>query len=96
MPEARSGHTLTNLGDGYLLLLGGENSQTKMKDGMKFDDATIVGNAWVYCIEANIWRKISVKNNNRFKFKSQFSLTTLDTNKFVIFGGIHSYSSVSN
>jgi hypothetical protein len=50
MPEARSGHTISPIGDKYLLLLGGENSQTKMKDGIKFDDATVVNNAWVYNI----------------------------------------------
>jgi hypothetical protein len=42
IPEGRSGHNLVGLNDQFLLLFGGENTNSLVKEGLRNEDISLV------------------------------------------------------
>lgn len=92
MNEGRSGHNLVPLDSHHLVLLGGENTSSQVRDNLRFEDVSLVDDLWVFDTRSNSWGRVEL-NVRHFRFRSMASCISYN-NKLYVFGGLHNYNTV--
>jgi N-acetylneuraminic acid mutarotase len=91
VPEGRSGHSLVALGENHLVLVGGENTCSQLREGTRFEDVSLVDNMWLFDTRSGVWGRLELGRS--FRFRSMASCLA-HNDKLYLFGGLHSYSAV--
>ena len=80
-PEERTAHGLINIGNGNILLFGG--CKTIMNFNFYFSDT------WIYSSIKDKWTILST--NERPALRANFSITKINNNKVLLYGGCYDY-----
>ena len=80
------------VGEHHLLLLGGENTCSQLREAARFEDVALVENMWLFDTRTAVWGKIQLPDRS-FRYQTMTSCLS-HNNKLYLFGGLHSYTSV--
>lgn len=74
--------------------MGGENTNSQMRDNLRFEDVSLVEDVWVFDTRSGTWGRMEVHSRNfHFRFRSMASCLSYNT-KLYLFGGLFSYNAV--
>lgn len=91
-PEGRSGHSLVGLGEHHLLLMGGENTNSQLREGMRIEDVSLVDDMWLFDTRCGEWSRLELSVRG-FRFRSMTCCLN-HNDRLYFFGGVHNYSNV--
>jgi N-acetylneuraminic acid mutarotase len=74
------------------VLLGGENTSSQLRDNLRFEDVSLVDDAWVFDTRSHSWGRVEMNAHN-FRFRSMASCISYNS-KLYLFGGLHNYNTV--